>query len=141
MFSRLPSSCRYWADQRRQENATFQLLPFPSVYTTTEYTSLHFVFKRATELICKFAKFRSQPAMQRSRTLATLPKLGKQHLFGLPANDGPILNSGRLDVHDCCISFERDDLGLHVIKEIEDKPPRVRGRGRPLRSFNDLSQL
>ena len=31
-FSRLPSSCRYWADRRRQENATFQLLPFPSVY-------------------------------------------------------------------------------------------------------------
>ena len=31
-FSRLPSSCRYWADRRRRENATFQSLPFASVY-------------------------------------------------------------------------------------------------------------
>ena len=34
-FSCLPSSCRYWANRRRRENATFQSLPFPSVYTCT----------------------------------------------------------------------------------------------------------
>ena len=35
-----PSSCRYWADRRRRENTTFQLLPFPSVYTSSAWKDM-----------------------------------------------------------------------------------------------------
>ena len=59
-FSRLPSSCRYWADQRRRENTTFQSLPFPSVYTNEDRRcrSIRSIFSPMSDMESKHLRSR-----------------------------------------------------------------------------------
>ena len=75
MFSRLPSSCRYWADRRRKKNATFQSLPFLSVYN-----GFHKAVKALNELkICRYPYVDAQYILFCSLRSLPRPKTTRQH--------------------------------------------------------------